>query len=159
MKITFGIDGSGIDKAIKQVEDYKRDIERKADEVCKRLAERGVEVAQLSFSSAVYDGNNDVGVTMEKKGNAWYAVVATGQATLFIEFGSGIIGEGHPQPLGYKPGSWSDGSQGKGHWKNPPWYYAHGKQSSGNPPSKSMYETRKLLDEVELARIAREVFG
>jgi hypothetical protein len=90
---------------------------------------------------------------MEKR-DGGYAVMANGQAVLFIEFGSGLIGFGHPEPHGMGPGTYP----GKGHWNDPNgWYYAHGKKSHGNPPNMPMYTTVKELEQ-ELERMVKEVF-
>lgn len=157
MNFVIGIDGSGADKALKALEKYETWMNQKIHELVKRLAELGMEVAQVSYDTATYDGNKDVKVDIEEIDNKTYAVVATGHATLFIEFGSGIGNDGHPEPL-YEIGSWSDSPQGKGHWDTPPWYYAHGKKSWGNPPSKSMYDARTEVGN-KIGEIAREVFG
>ena len=102
-------------------------------------------------------------VTIEQRGENACAVVATGEATLFIEFGSGyMMGYGHPEPQGYGPGTWSDGPNGKGHWDDPNgWYLPKekgGGKSYGNPPAGAMYSAVKEI-ELEFERVAREVFS
>ena len=159
MKYVINIDGSGAEEAIRGVLDYRRRLEERTKELVQKLAERGVEIARVGFETAEYDGTNDVSVDWKDRGEFARAVIATGQATLFIEFGSGLIGGGHEEPLEYGPGTWSDGPQGKGHWQDPNgWYYAHGKKSFGNPPASAMYDARKQIEE-DLTTIAREVFS
>ena len=99
-------------------------------------------------------------VSVENRGDTARAVVALGRATLFIEFGSGVIKPLHPEtPPGLERGSWSDGPNGKGHWQDPNgWYYAHGKKSRGNPANMAMYEAVKDLEN-RLGQIAKEVFS
>lgn len=159
MKYVINIDGSGAEEAIRGVLAYRRWLEERTKELVQKLAERGAEIARVGFETAEYDGTNDVSVNVEDRGEFARAVIATGQATLFIEFGSGLIGGGHKEPLEYGPGTWSDGPQGKGHWQDPNgWYYAHDKKSFGNPPASAMYHARKQIEE-DLTTIAREVFS
>lgn len=157
--------GEGLDEAIKGLEDYQKRLDDKAKELVTKLSEIGLKVAKVMFSTARYDGDNDVSVSIEERGDAARAVVATGKATLYLEFGSGyMMGYGHPEAgeYGMGPGTWSDGPQGKGHWKDPDgWYLPKSKgggHSFGNPPAAAMYSARKEI-EMEIARIAREVFG
>jgi hypothetical protein len=140
---------------MRRLEDQKRRLEEKTSELVKRLADYGVEIADISFGSAPYDGVNDVKVDFEEYDEFTRAVVAAGNAVLFIEFGAGVTyGYGHPEPQGYGPGTYP----GKGHWDDPNgWYYAHDKRSYGNPPSASMYNARKQIEE-DFTRIAQEVF-
>ena len=66
----------------------------------------------------------------------------------------------HPDAgkFGYGPGTWSDGPDGKGHWKDPGgWYFSHGQHSFGNPPAMAMVHARDAILE-QLTAIAREVF-
>lgn len=159
MKVDVNIfDYASVSRATRRIDAYCSDLVAKANEVCRRLAELGATRATLDFSSAIYDGTNDVGVTVEPITNG-YAIKASGNATLFIEFGSGTVGFGHPDPKGYGPGTWSDGPSGKGHWQDPNgWYYAHGMKSHGNPPAAAMYHAEQEVKDA-VQRIADEVFS
>lgn len=154
-------DAKSIDEAIAELNRYKTWVVNKEEELRKRLAEVGADVAEIEFYAAVYDGDNDVSVTISDDG--WKAtIIASGKAVAFIEFGSGeILGEGHPMnaEFGTGPGTWSDGPNGKGHWNDPNgWYYGHGKKSHGNPPAMAMVHARDRMVE-QVTRIAREVFS
>lgn len=165
MKRRFTIDaltGDGIDEAIKGLEEYQRWLNDRAKEIVDRLAERGVTVANMFFSTARYDGVNDVEVSIEEIGETARAVLAKGESVLFIEFGSGVtLGYGHPQAdeFGMGPGTYPDG---KGHWDDPGgWYLPKSKgggHTFGNPPNAAMYSTGQELRN-ELERIVREVFA
>ena len=159
MKVDVNIfDYASVSRATRRLDDYYADLNRKADELCRRLAELGATRATLDYSGAYYDGTNDVSVAVEPIAHG-YRVRASGNAVLFIEFGSGTIGFGHPDPGNYGPGTWSDGPNGKGHWTNPNgWYYAHGQKSMGNPPAAAMYHARRDVEEY-VYRIAEEIFG
>ena len=155
MKKTYNIDLSskGIKELQKGLKEYDKWLKKKSDELCKRLATMGAIKASANFGVIKYDGPEDHEISVEER-DGGYAVVARGQTVLFVEFGSGLIGYGHPEPHGMGPGTYP----GKGHWNDPDgWYYAHGKKSHGNPPNMPMYNTVKELEQ-ELARVVKEVF-
>lgn len=136
---------------------YYRRLDRKATEICERLASIGKVRASLGFSSAIYDGNNDVAITVEQTGETSYSVKADGESVLFIEFGSGVTyGYGHPDPQGYGPGTYPSD---KGHWNDPNgWYYAHGKKTFGNPPAAAMYQAEQEIRQ-SIEQVCKEVLG
>lgn len=157
-KIVAELNTKSINKAIKELRKLDAEWNRNVDEVIRRLAEIGATKASLGFSRAVYTGTNDVSISVEPIENG-YAIIASGEAVLFIEFGSGVTyGYGHPEPMGYGPGTYP----GEGHWNDPKgWYLPRSKGGAhtyGNPPSATMYRTGKELQQ-EVLRIAQEVFG
>ena len=148
-------DYASVSRAQRRIDEYFADLIEKANTVCERLASMGAVRASLDFSRAIYNGTNDVAVTVEPIDNG-YAIHATGNAVLFIEFGSGAsYGYGHPEPEGYGPGTYP----GKGHWDDPNgWWYGSHEHSYGNPPAAAMYHAKQdVLQEVQ--RIADEVFA
>ena len=158
--IQIKLSDDSINDAIKEIRAYNKWVQEKSKELRERLAKIGVDKAQIIFDGAVYDGNKDINVTWSDNGQI-ATITASGTTLLFIEFGSGLIGYGHPNPGEYGPGTWSDNPDkgGKGHWDNPDgWYYTHGKKSKGNPPHMGM---TKAVEEItaNVTRIAREVFG
>ena len=148
-------DYASVSRATRSLEEYAADLIEKANTVCERLASMGAVRASLDFSRAIYNGTNDVAVTVEPIDNG-YAIHATGNAVLFIEFGSGAsYGYGHPEPEGYGPGTYP----GKGHWDDPNgWWYGNHEHSYGNPPAQAMYNAKRDI-QAEVQRIADEVFA
>ena len=153
--------------ATNQIEEYLLDLEDKANRICERLASIGALRASIGFSRAIYNGRNDVSISVEPITNG-YAIHARGNAVLFIEFGSGATyGYGHPDPQGYGPGTYP----GKGHWDDPRgWWFPRSSVSAqggtadayehtyGNPPAAAMYEAQQeCIRSIE--QVAREVFG
>lgn len=152
---TIDLSKSGVGELQKGLKDYEKWLQRKTDELAKRLADMGVQKAEINFSSAYYDGDEDHTIEVIPVEPGCYTVRASGKTVLFVEFGTGLIGYGHPELHGMGPGTYP----GKGHWDDPDgWYYAHGKKSHGNPPNMPMYTTVKELEQ-ELARVVKEVFA
>lgn len=158
---------SSIQKAINELEEYKKWVVRKSEELTERLATLGATVASLNFSRAVYNGINDVQMSVEPIENG-YKIVASGQAVAFIEFGSGARYSGsYPaektevDPAITKPGSWSDDG-GEGHWNAPGgWWLPKekgGGHSYGNPPAMAMYYAAREVED-KIKAIAQEVFS
>lgn len=163
---------SAYDSLIQKIEDLGNWQSDRAIVFADRLAQEGMEIASIKFSQAVYDGTNDVSVTVEPRRNNVRAVVATGGATLFIEFGTGVTyPDDHPEAeeLGMKRGEY-----GQGHGKQHSWGY-YGEPGTngvlkekknggfvvithGNPANMPMYETVKELQD-RLTEIAKEVFS
>lgn len=160
------------DSLIRRIEDLGNWQSDRAIVFADRLAQEGMEIASVKFSQAVYDGTNDVSVTVEPRGNNVRAVVATGGATLFIEFGTGVTyPDDHPEAgeLGMKRGEY-----GQGHGKQHSWGYYGDPGTNGvlkekknggfvvithgNPANMPMYETVKELQD-RLTEIAKEVFS
>lgn len=148
-------DYSSVSLAQRRLDEYFADLIEKANTVCERLATIGAVRASLDFSRAIYNGTNDVSVSVEPIENG-YAIHARGNAVLFIEFGSGATyGYGHPEPEGYGPGTYP----GKGHWNDPNgWWYGNHEHSYGNPPAQAMYNAKRDI-QAEVQRIADEVFN
>ena len=160
-KISIQLNTRSIDAAIKTLQEYQQSLDRQRDELCRRLAQMGAVSVSLGYSRAVYSGEKDITVSVEPIENG-YAILAEGESVLFVEFGAGVTyGYGHPQAgeLGMGPGSYPDG---KGHWDNPNGWWipkeAGGGHTYGNPPSMTMYQTAKELQEAVL-RMAKEVFA
>jgi hypothetical protein len=139
-------DSASVQSAIQQLERLRMEQDDKVQNACMRIAEYGATRAQTDFSSAVYDGNNDVTVTAEQTALG-ARVVASGEAVLFIEYGAGVtMGYGHPRPMGYGPGTYNPTypTAANPNWRNPNgWYYAHGRKSWGNPPAAAMYHAEQ----------------
>ena len=177
MKISIDVfDSKSIDKAIKQLEDYEKDLDRKAQELCSRLADMGAVNVSLGFARAIYDGTPDFNVEVVQLEGGKYSVKASGMTVLFQEFGTGVY---HPDnhPKAAEMGM-IHGSYGKGHGKQQVWgYYGdnvgdngwlatdskgrvrepHVVLTHGNPANMPMYNTAQDLKR-EIRRVAQEVF-
>ena len=161
MKIRVNpFDKASIDSAIKQVQEYKKDFLAKEEIFIKRLGEIGVSVATTGFELADYDGENDVTVRLEWRGNK-AVVIAEGYTVGFIEFGTGIKNpEWDNSGMAYTPPK--HGTYGKKHGARPKgWYFKPGEGSVqhtfGKYPAEAMRTARDVMIE-RITRIAREVW-
>ncbi len=156
-----------LDKVISQLKNYRNDIPNKVNIFLERLAVIGATRARVDFTGALYAGNNDVEISVDKVGNA-YRVNARGQAVLFIEFGTGVINPEHPLSSQF---GFSHGTYGQGKGSNPNGWVYVGEQGNagqpikegiyrtmGNPPARAMYNAA-LDARKEIYSIAKEVFG
>lgn len=171
-KYIIGIDGSGVDEFIKGLEEYQKWINRKAEELAKRLADKGYEFAYQVMSGHVFTGETLASLTVEKLSQTSYVVKAASKALLFFEFGAGVNGGGHPLDgeLGFGPGTYPGQKHAfdTGGWwyptDDPALIVRTDKQgqgwghSYGNPPYMPMYGAVKSLEQ-DFKDIVQEVFG
>lgn len=168
--IKFKLGTKEIDNAIKEIEDYKKDIENKTKMVVQRLIELGVDIAQVKLQSlgAYYSGDllSSIDGYYSPLLNAGFVKVTNDHAA-FVEFGTGIVGQNSPHPSGecLSQASWgyATGSKifttkdGRVGWvypsENGEFRFTEGMQSRP-----FMYETALELERTA-AKIVQEVFG
>jgi len=169
--IRFGLNTKDINRAIRELQEFKQDFLEKVDTYRKRIAEEIAVNASMLFANSVVDDviqgsprRPDVQVTVDERGGI-SVVVANGEAAVWCEFGAGVYHNGSvgssPNPFGTDLGL-TIGSYGKGHGKQSAWgYYDEDGNlviTRGTPASMPMYNAVQ-----EVARksveIAREVFG
>ena len=164
---------SGIESTLKHVERTLNNIKNKQRDFLEKLAEIGIETANVRFANAQYDGTNDAVVNApEWDGDNKLIISATGRAVAFIEFGTGVhYTESHPKAAEFGA---IRGSYGYGLGKLDQWRYkgdpgtngeviTEGKHKGevlthGNPPARAMYEAGKDMRE-HIREIAQEVFS
>lgn len=162
------LDLDSIREAAKQTREQAERMEDMAAEICRRLAEIGVSVAQIHYIPEAWSGNTDVTVTAEPIENG-YKVTASGEDVFFLEFGAGVTaGLGYDTseidpPVDITPGSWSR-EHGGGFWEqyqeNPAtagWYYG-GQWMDGLAPQMGMYHGHKEIQQ-RIKEVAQEVFS
>lgn len=167
--IRVGLNTKDIDKAIKELEKYKRDFLKKVDTYRERLAKEIAVNASLNFGSAVMEDKirggprkPNVKVRVDKRGNI-AVVVADGEDAVWCEFGAGVYHNGSvgssPHPKGSELG-FTIGSYGEGHGKQSAWGYYEGGDlviTRGTPASMPMYNAAQEVMRKAI-EIAREVF-
>ena len=157
--ITIQLSADSCNKALKEIEQYQKQIKPKLQEVCKRLAEVGAQEASIWARMAAGYGNNDVHVSTEPMDNG-YKVVMSGADIYFVEFGTGIYageyaGDTANVSVGIMPGDWSE-THAQQYSTHGYWFYDN-VFYRGTPAEMPMYHAGKRMRE-EMPRIVREVF-
>lgn len=168
--ISFGLSVTEINRAIREVEKFKQDFEKKVEIYRRRIADAIAADAQFSFNGAVLNdvvkGSTrapSVSVSVEERGGIT-VVVADGEDAVWVEFGAGVHHNGSvgtsPNPYGSELG-FTIGSYGKGYGKAQAWgYYDENDQlviTRGTPASMPMYNAAQTVAK-EAIKIAKEVF-
>lgn len=170
-KITIGLSEQDIDRALRELAQYKADFTQKVELLREKVAERLAVEAQSGFTGAVVDdlikrGQKfaDVKVSVDNRANL-SVVVANGEDAVWVEFGAGVYHNGSPgsspHPNGAELG-FTIGSFGKGNGKKEAWgYYDEDgelKLTRGTPATMPMYRAVQTVCN-DIQNIAREVFG
>lgn len=167
--IRFGLSVRDIDRAMRELEQYKQDIIRKTDLLREKVTERLAELSRDGFAGAVVDDllkggqrTAQVDVSIDQRSNITL-VIARGEDAVWVEFGAGVHYNGSagtsPHPKGSELG-FTIGGYGKGKGKKDVWgFYEDGKLrlTHGTPATMPMYNAVKTVCD-EIAEIAREVF-
>ncbi len=168
--ISFGLSESEIERAIREVNQYKAEFVRKLDALRRRVAEELANEARSGFAGADVDdilgGETraaEVDVSCEH-GDTVSVVIAAGDDAVWVEFGAGVYHNGSagssPHPKGSELGL-TIGGYGKGYGRRKTWgYYSDGELvlTHGTPAAMPMYNAVKTVCD-SIDSIAREVFG
>lgn len=164
------LDPKSIEKAIKELNAYKKEVETKTTELAKRLTDLGADIVRMKIVSmgAYYSGELLHGVDgyFSPTLNAGFIRVTSDHAA-FVEFGTGVVGKNssHPNAEYLSKASWgyATGSKifttqdGRVGWIYPTddggFRFTEGMQSRP-----FMYETALELER-QYMQIAKEVFA
>ena len=175
MKRVFKTDlsRSGISDLRKQLVDYKNNVlHQKVDLLAKMLAEKGVAIAQTNIATydAIFTGELISSIEARyggsTKGTAVFYVVADSRHAVFVEFGTGQLGQEGGYPYPFPEGIAWEYNTGKTIFEIEPgqygWFYPgdDGKWyfTQGMPSRPFMYETSIELRGI-VEKTAKEVFG
>lgn len=154
---------SGLQQALREVEQYKQEIINKTKILAQRLADEGVTLAKVKIMEypAVYTGEllnsiMDEPGALISNGSQW--IIYTGCPwAKFVEFGTGIVGSENPHPdtniANWKYDVNEHGDAGWHYYKDGEWHW-----TKGMPSRPFMYETARDLANT-IPKIASQVFG
>ena len=161
--ISISLSEKSFRDASKEILKYKKEIISKCRTFAERLAERGVEIAQMKIQShnAVYTCElwasiqKTPGIVLQY--GSTYIVYTDCPWAKYVEFGTGITGSHNPHPSasvsGWKYDVNEHGESGWFYYRDGEWHW-----TKGMPSRPFMYETDLELI-LEISKIAKEVFG
>lgn len=176
-KISFGLSVREVQNAIKELRQYQSDLNRKCEELCRRLTQEGILIAQAHIGSSGFRKYIHLGSEITPQQAGCKAILYMEDTTkiksewqtkegvqsvevspaLMLEFGSGLKAENPARVEGVGTGTFPGGKHGN----EPGWYYmdleGNWHYSTGITPKMPMYYTGKELRE-KVAEIAKEVF-
>lgn len=176
--IKMSLSTESIESALRELEAYQRDFDRKCDLLRERVAAEirlkaeqnydralGESIASKVKDSQYYSFSHiDVDVRVEN-GKDLSLVIASGEEVVFVEFGAGVTFNGvagsSPHPMGEEL-NMLIGEYGKKQGRKKAWAFKGEDGRSyvtfGTPASQSLYNAVVEVAE-NLQRIAREVFN
>lgn len=92
MRLSCGLSTASVRAVREQVERYSESFDTRLDRLCRELVELGAEVAVTNVP--VDTGDLKSSIRMEAHGDRSYLVVARNGHAAFVEFGTGVVGEG-----------------------------------------------------------------
>lgn len=159
-KITLDLSTRDINRAIRDLKRYKRELNKKVSLLIETLTDYGVDVAkaQIRELGAWYTGELESSITGYFSPTLGAGVIKAGSPyAVFVEFGTGIVGQTSPHP---DPKDWQYdiNKHGEDGWiyfneRDGRWHWTKGVESRP-----FMYNTAREL-EMECMRIAKEVFA
>lgn len=165
-KISFGLSVSEVNKAIQEIEAYKKDLNDKVEIFAKKLSELGLDTAKAIIQSHTASGSTIGSLRIETDTTGQITrmrVVVESEAILFLEFGAGITyNQGNENPkadeLGYGVGTYPNQT----HAYDPDgWWYqdesGKWKHTYGTKAVMPMYKASQAMAE-NAVKIAKEVF-
>lgn len=167
------LSSKGIQSIIDQLQDYKQDLHRKTELLCKRLAEVGLTVAQTKIGESPLGKTISLRIDMEpSKAGCKAMLIASGQTKsndygtvntlLLVEFGAGVFYNPSDNPkagemgygIGTFPGQIHAFEDGWYYWgEDEKWHYTRGVKAT-----MPMYSASVAIRE-QVASIAKEVFS
>ena len=127
--IKVKLDPNSIEDAIKEIQAYKDELEKKVRLLLSKMTEQGVEIAKAKVVEygILYDTNLSDSISGFVVGNTGFIKVDDKNA-VFFEFGTGPVGAANPHP------------SGNGKYGNKPWY-----TMANQKPMSSMYGWQPLI--------------
>lgn len=154
-RISLRLSADDCAKALKELEEYRKLVEPRLMEVCRRLAEIGAQEARAHMVLA--DGNTDASISEPIPIDRGYKFAMSGKDVYFIEFGTGddTIAYTPNVTVLVAPGSWSE-THARKYMDYGFWYYNKVKYE-GTPAYMPMYYAGLAIRN-NARRVVREVF-
>ena len=166
--ISFSLDSASIQKAIREVQEYKAQLQRKNEILIDRLSKIGLQVVQSTMESIPDDekGSYYTEIVNNSAGDITGAAIRlSGDKILFLEFSAGIVHGippgGYPLPSGSEYGYGTYPGQTHALSVNGWWYTDENGEkhhSYGNRAYMPMFRAEQAII-LAVRETAREVFS
>lgn len=144
-----------------RLDKFSKDLPKLADKVLEEMAKEGKKQAEMNYSRAFKDGEDDGSFGVEKTAKGW-SFNAYGKEPVFVEFGAGVhFNRSSSYPI-QKPNGIADiGKYGYHLGSLESWRYKDSKgnevRTFGTPAQMPMYNASKYV-KTRVVDIARKVF-
>lgn len=158
--IRFTLNEKDIDRAIREVKQFKKIFLEKCNRLVQALTDEGAEIARIKVAEldAVYTGElmNSIEGYYSPTSNVGIIKAGTYYAA-YVEFGTGVVGSQspHPNPQGWQYDVNAHGDEGWVYYDDESGKFRWTKGFKSRP---FMYNTARQLEK-ECKKIAVEVFG
>lgn len=124
MNIDVELSEESINNAIRQIEDYTKDLKAKASQLVNDVATQVEQYAAYELSFHVWTGETLASLRTKYKFGDMTARVLVGGAAVWLEFGTGVVTNnssvgGYVHPKGAELGVCGLGTYGQGHGAEP----------------------------------------
>ena len=158
-RIVIDLSEYGCTTAAEELEYFTKGIKPKLDEICRKLAEIGIQEANSHLAEVAYGnaGNDDVTIdSVPVKTTNGYKVVMGGADVYFVEYGTGDQVSPHGDPVSV-PIGWGTYSATHSHQleRYGFWYYG-GEQFTGTHASRPLYFAGKAMRDA-FPKVVKEV--
>lgn len=167
MNIDIELSEESIENAIRQIEDYAKDLKAKASELVRDVTYEVRDTAAFELSKHIWTGATIASLKSEYKIGDMTARVLVGGAAVWLEFGTGVVANpvgvgGYAHPRAAELGMYGIGEYGHGHGSDPNgwWYYDdNGKKhhTYGIPATMFMWHSAQNARR-DIPWIARRIF-
>lgn len=161
----------GINRLVNDLENYKKQLLTKAEQLLNELSKRGIKTAKERIQGTIGDSDKHVKVEVSDisyvGNNVIFTITAEGEDILFIEFGAGVFYNGgvvgkspHPwgEEMGYVIGKYPKGRKGYSLGRFMSWTTPSGKISMGTKASMPMLGAMETMYR-DVDDACKKVFG
>jgi len=151
---TINVSLGNIDKALKELQSYKKEFLAKEQFLLKRCVEEGVNIAKELCPVDFGDLQKSIQGRVEDSTGYIYT---ESPYAVFVEFGFGIVGATNPHPEVPPGWTYDSNSHGKDGWVYFDVKRNEFRWSNGQPSKPFMWQTAQRLSQL-IPKLAREVF-
>lgn len=147
-KIKMRLTSRSIEEAIREVKQYKQQLDERVKALIRALVDKGVEIAKVQVRElgAVYTGQLEASITGFFDEETGIGIIRTDcPYAVYVEFGTGVVGQRNPHPEPIEGWEYDINKHGDAGW----WYFNERDQkwhwTKGMESRPFMYNTLQIL--------------